>query len=95
MAWFSTALDLLRKVDRLLTIEAKHADAIENLQERISKLEADRALLIAEANASASAAASAMAGHHMADIARRVGILEERTRDKSPSARKRRLTDES
>ena len=75
MAWFSTALDLLRKVDRLLTVEAKHSDAIENLRDRVSKLETERALLVAEASASAASAASAMAGHHMADIARRVGIL--------------------
>lgn len=83
MAWLSTALDLLRKADRLPTLETKHADPIANLKERVAKLESERDLLLVEAKAAAASAASSAVAQTIADLARRVGGLEERTREQA------------
>ena len=94
MAWFSAALELPRKVDRVLLAEAKHSELIKSLRERVATLEADRALLIVEAKAAAASAASLMASHSIADLARRIGVLEEQLRRHQPSVRPKRLTDD-
>jgi hypothetical protein len=80
-------LKLARTIDRLLALEAKHtalidaqANEIQALKDRVTKLEAREEILIAEARGAAAAAASAVASQHVADIARRVGTLDERTR---------------
>jgi hypothetical protein len=78
-------LDALRAVDRLLRLETKltavieaQAKEIQTLKGRVAKLEAREEVLIAEAKG--AAAASAVASQHVADIARHVGAIEERTR---------------
>jgi type IV pilus biogenesis protein CpaD/CtpE len=80
-------LKFARTIDRLLTLETKHtalieaqAKEIQALKDRVTKLEAREEILIAEARGAAAAAASAVASQHVADIARRVGALDERTR---------------
>ena len=91
MGWVSSTADLLRKIDKLLGIEAKHSAAIETLRERVAKLERDREILILEARSAASQAASASASLHVADLARRLGALEERMRPDPPLTPRRRL----
>jgi hypothetical protein len=71
---------MLRNIDRFVQIERKHSAAIADLQARMVKLEASRDTMIVEARAAASVAASAAASLHVADLARRLGILEERSR---------------
>jgi type IV pilus biogenesis protein CpaD/CtpE len=80
-------LRVARTVDRLMTLEAKHtalfeaqAKEIQGLKDRMTKLEAREEILIAEARGAAYAAASAAASQHVADVARQVGALDERTR---------------
>ncbi len=92
MAWIANTIELLRKIDRLMTADTDHSSAIALLKERIAKLESDQALLLAEAKSAAASAASVMAGHHMTDLARRVGALEERTKDRTDMPSTRRLT---
>lgn len=81
--WLETA----RTVDRLLGLEAKltaiieaQAKEIQRLKDRVTKLEAREEVLIAEAKGAAAAAASAVASQHVAEIARQVGAMDERTR---------------
>lgn len=83
MSW----LGLVRTVDRLLELEAKHGRLIEaqskrldDLADRINKLEAREQVLIAEAKGAAGSAASMVASQHVSDLARHVGGLDERVR---------------
>ena len=80
-------LKAVRTIDRLLSLETKHtalieaqAREIQDLKDRVTRLEAREGILIAEAKGAAAAAASAVASQHVADIARQVGASEERTR---------------
>lgn len=84
------ALDLLalfRKLDSLMQLEAKHGAAIARLEadvivlhDRVTRFETRDQVLIAEAKGAASAAASATTTSAVADLARRIGVLEERSR---------------
>lgn len=94
MAWIGAIFELVRKVDRVLADEASSRKVLDSLRERVSKLENERALLMVEAKTAAALAASVMAGHHIADLARRVGVLEERSRGPSKPSSRRRLTDD-
>jgi len=76
---------LFRSVDRLLTLEAKHGKAIEKLeaeidklQDRVTRLETREDIVIIEARAAASAAATQVAIASVSDVARRIGQLEAR-----------------
>lgn len=59
----------------MAVIEAP-AKEIQDLKDRVTKLEAREEILIAEAKGAAGAAASTL----VVDLARRVGMLDERTR---------------
>lgn len=91
MAWFSDLRNLIRTLDGLLEVERRHDALINNLRDRLLRLEAAEPVLIAEAKAAAATAASAVAAQHVADLARRVGVLEEQMRRRSPT---RRLTED-
>lgn len=93
MSWFTGLRDLLRGVDALMQIEQKHGKAIEDVKDRVGKLEVGGSVLIAEAKGAASAAASAAVMQHIADLARRIGALEEFARQQGKSESRRRLTD--
>ena len=87
----SDFLNLLRSVDRLLTLEAKHGKAIETLaaeveklKDRVTSLEAREEVIIVEAKAAASGAATQVAIASVSDIARRIGRLEERSERSEP-----------
>jgi hypothetical protein len=80
-------LRAVRAIDRFLQLGEKHtalleaqAKEIQDLKDRVTKLEAREEILIAEAKGAASAAASVVASHHVADLARHVGALDERMR---------------
>jgi type IV pilus biogenesis protein CpaD/CtpE len=80
-------LKVARAVDRLLGLEAKHtalleaqAREIQALKDWIAKLQVREEILIAEAKGAAAATASAIASQHVAELARRVGATDERTR---------------
>ena len=80
-------LKAVRAVDRPLGLEAKHtalleaqAQEIQALKDRIARLEAREEILVAEAKGAAAAAASAIASQHVAELARHVGAIDERTR---------------
>jgi hypothetical protein len=86
-AWFDT----VRTVDRLLVLEKNHRELIDRqsreiqeLKDRLTRLEesvkAREEILIAEAKGAAAAVGSAAAAQHVSDVSRRLGILEERTR---------------
>ena len=84
--WLADLAKLIRNVDRLLTTEAKHGQAIEKLgigvgklKERVTRLEAREDVIIAEARSAASAAATQVAIASISDISRRIGRLEERS----------------
>jgi hypothetical protein len=87
MGWFNGVLDLIRAIDGLMRVEDKHGALIENLKNRVLHLEAREVVLIAEAKAAASAAASAVSAQHVADLARRLGVLEEQVRQLRGSGR--------
>jgi len=79
-------LTALRSLDRLLTLETKHGAAIERLageidklKDRVTRLETREEVVITEAKAAAGVAASGVAMHSVADLARRIGTLEERS----------------
>ena len=91
MGWFGGLLDLLRTVDGLLQVERKHAAAIDDLRERIARLETERLVLVAEVKAAAASAASVAASQHVADIARRQGALEAQVHRPPKPAPSRRL----
>lgn len=78
-------LDAARTIDRLLELEQKHARLIETqtkrideLTDRLHRLEAREEILIAEAKGAAAAAASGVASHHVGDLALKVGGIDER-----------------
>jgi hypothetical protein len=77
MGWFNGVLDLIRAIDGLMRVEDKHCALIENLKNRVLHPEAREAVLVAEAKAAAAAAAAAASAQHVADLARRLGVLEE------------------
>jgi hypothetical protein len=84
------ALDLLglfRKLVSLMQLETKHGASIRRLEadvvrlyERVTCLEGRDAVLIAEATSAVASAASVTTSSTVADLARRIGVLEERTR---------------
>ncbi len=92
MSWLSNLRDLLRAIDGLLQLERRHGAAIDDLKQRVARLEAREPVLVAEAKAAASAAASAVAAQHIGDLARRLGVMEEQLRQGGGSGRRRRLT---
>jgi len=61
-------------------IEAQ-AKEIQVLKDRVARLEPREKILVAEAKGAAAAAAPAIASQHVADLARRVGAMDERTRN--------------
>jgi predicted RNase H-like nuclease (RuvC/YqgF family) len=74
-------LKFARTIDRLLNLETKHTSLIEaqareiqQLKDRVTRLEAREEILIAEAKAAAAAS------QHIAELARHVGAMDERTR---------------
>jgi hypothetical protein len=76
-------LEAIRSLDRLLSMEAslrkvieKQADEIQDLKDRVTKLEAREEIMVAEAKGAASAVASAVASQHLATIARDLGRLQ-------------------
>lgn len=82
-------LDAFRKADRLFQLENKHgaiieaqAAEIQKLKDRLTQLEqqvkAREEIRVAEAKGAAAAAGSAAASMHVADLARRMGMFEER-----------------
>jgi hypothetical protein len=86
-----TFLTGFRRLDRLFELENKHGALIEAqavqiqaLQDVLNKLEARidtrEETLVAEAKAAAGAVASMVASQHVAEISRRLGAMEERTR---------------
>ena len=92
--WLGTLWDLAHKVHGLLESQEKASKAIAALNDdiqalklEIERLKAREELLIARAEAAAAVAASTVAGQSMADLARRIGGLEERasTRRRLPS----------
>lgn len=80
MSWFNGFRELFRTIDGLLEVERKHGAATDSVNERVMRLEASSPVPVAEARAAASAAASAVAAQHIADLARCIGVLEERLR---------------
>ena len=80
-------LRAVRAIDRFLQLGEKHtalleaqAKEIQDLKDRVTKLEAREEILIAEARGAAAAAAGAVASQHVATLAREIGVLDERTR---------------
>lgn len=80
------AVEVLRKLDRLMSLDVVLRESVERLtsdiaalSNRVTRLEAREGVLIAEAKG-AAAAAGATTAANMADLARRVGVLEERSR---------------
>ena len=87
IAWLNGA----RAVDRLFQLEKKHgaileaqASEIQYIKDRLLKLEehvhAREDILVAEAKGAAAAVASQVASHHVGELSRLIGALEERTR---------------
>lgn len=83
-------IELLRSVDRLLNLEVKHGKAIEKLEvridelrDRVTRLETRQEIVIVEANDAARTAATQVAIASVSDMARRIGRLEERSEQKS------------
>jgi hypothetical protein len=64
--------------EKLTVMINKQKDEIEQLGQRITRLEAREEVMIAEAKGAASAAASLS----MSELARRIGVLEERTQSR-------------
>jgi len=80
-------LDALRAVDRLWELEARHsrlfeaqAKRLDEIIDRLNRLEAREQVVVAEAKGASAAAASAVAANHIGDLSRLVGGLEERVR---------------
>lgn len=92
MGWLKWIRDVLWTLDGLIRLEKKHGASIENLDQRTSRLEAHEPLLIAEAKTAAATAASIAATQHVADLARRVGTLEEQVRQLMATSSRKRLT---
>jgi type IV pilus biogenesis protein CpaD/CtpE len=84
-------LRAVRAIDRFLQLGDKHtalieaqATEIQALKDRVTKLEAREEILIAGAKGAAASAASVVASHHVAELARHVGAIDERTRRLMP-----------
>ncbi len=80
-------LSLFRQIDALLQLEKKHGASIRQLQEdmaalrdRLARLEVREELVVTRAEGAAGVAAATAASASIADIARRLGALEERSR---------------
>jgi peptidoglycan hydrolase CwlO-like protein len=80
-------VEILRKLDRLVTLDAKLAEAVQRLssdiavlRDRVAALESREEVLVARAQGAAAAAAATTAATSTSDLARRIGVLEERTR---------------
>jgi VIT1/CCC1 family predicted Fe2+/Mn2+ transporter len=82
-------IDGLRRIDRLISLEKKHGDLIEKqkqeiqeLKDRLTKLEAHvqarEEILVAEAKGAAAAVASTVASQHVAGLAQSIGRLQGR-----------------
>lgn len=76
-----------RKIDRVLEAEAKQVrvnDALQQqiaeLADRLSRVEAREEVVVAKAEGASRAAAMSSATSAVAEIARRLGVLEERSR---------------
>lgn len=83
ISWLRAA----RAIDSVFQLEKKHtalleaqAKEIQDLKDRVTKLEAREEILIAEAKGAAAAAAGAV----VAQLAREIGALDERTRRLAP-----------
>jgi hypothetical protein len=93
-------LGAVRTIDGLLALEPKifkmfgsQNKRLDDLADRINRLEAREAVLIAEAKGAAGAAASAVAASHLGELSRLYGGLEERVlRLEGDDGRVRRLT---
>ncbi|HEY1933377.1 MAG TPA: hypothetical protein VGG99_15300 [Acetobacteraceae bacterium] len=57
----------------------KVRDELRDMEKRIAKLEGNEELLIEKARASSAVAASTAVTHHLVDMSRRIGALEERS----------------
>jgi hypothetical protein len=86
-----TVIDGARALDRLFQLERKHGAILEAqaaemqaIKDRLTALEqhvrAREDILVAEAKGAAATAGSVVAAQHIADLARRLGGLEERLR---------------
>jgi predicted nucleic acid-binding Zn-ribbon protein len=80
-------VELLRKLDRLITLDVALREAvlrlsgdIAALKDRVAVLEAREDVLVARAQGAAAAAAATTAATSLSDLARRIGVLEERSR---------------
>ena len=82
-----------KKLDRLLELEERQGKAIASLQDQIDtlaqrmiRIESREEIVVAKAEAAAGMAAMGAATLSMADLARRIGGLEERSRgsDQAP-----------
>jgi hypothetical protein len=80
-------LGAFRTLDSLLALEAKYTrlfDAqtkrLDEIIDRLNRLEAREQVIVAEAKGAAAAAASAVAASHLGELARLFGGLEERVR---------------
>lgn len=80
-------LSRLAHLERMWNLEKTHGEIIEEqarkiklLEDRVTKLEAREEMLIVKAQAAAGAAASTA----MAELARQIGALEERTKRLPP-----------
>lgn len=91
-------LNGMRRLDRLFALENKHgallekqASLIQALQDRLTtleaRIEAREEILVAEAKGAAGSVASMVASQHIAEISRRLGVIEERTRTVVDSVR--------
>lgn len=80
-------VEVWRKLDALLQLEAKQGEAIRQirdelalLKDRVTRLETRDEVLIARAEGAAATAAAMAASGALTDMARRIGAMEERTR---------------
>ncbi|MFT8247127.1 hypothetical protein [Roseomonas sp. BN140053] len=78
---------IAQRVDRAFEVQEKHGKALERLtdqiaemQRRLDALELREEVVIAKAQGAAAAAATSAAAVSMADLARRLGAMEERGR---------------
>jgi transcription elongation GreA/GreB family factor len=83
-------LTVLRKIDSLVQLDEKHGEAIRRLTEeiallkdRVTSLETRDEVLIARAEGAASTAAALAASTAISDLARRIGAMEERDRNRT------------
>ncbi len=74
---------LVRKIDSLLQLEARHGESLRalnaemaSLRDRIMRLETRDEVLISRAEGAAATAAAMATSSSMTDLARRIGVLE-------------------